>query len=84
MEIRIVKCDIVKNAAGQQVRDWKPLTIWFTELLRIVNDGESLLSGEAMRNYLYFATAPGNDRLIVSQRKQAIVDGLPTVQPALP
>lgn len=58
--------------------------MWFKESLHIVEDNDMVLSRETMRNYLYFATVPGNDRLLVSQRKQAIVDGLSVVQPALP
>jgi hypothetical protein len=49
-------------------------------MLRLVEENDSLLSGETMRNYLYFATTPGNDKLYVSQRKNAIVEGLPVVQ----
>ncbi|KAI7774253.1 hypothetical protein LA080_009030 [Diaporthe eres] len=83
LEVRIVKPEVTRNSQGQELRtgQYVPLTLWYPELLRIVNDGDTLLSGENMRNYLYFATAPGNETLYVSQRKQAIVDGLPVVQP---
>ena len=37
------------------------------------------LSGNAMRNHLFFATAPGNMTLFVSERKNGIVSQLPVV-----
>lgn len=82
LEIRIVKPEVKKNAQNQEVLTGKhvPLTPWYVEMLRLVEDNDSLLSGETMRNHLYFATAPGNDKLYVSQRKNAIVEGLPVVQ----
>ncbi|KAK7702813.1 hypothetical protein SLS64_009423 [Diaporthe eres] len=83
LEVRIVKPEVTRNSQGQELStgQYVPLTVWYPELLRIVNDGDTLLSGENMRNYLYFATAPGNETLYVSQRKQAMIDGLPVVQP---
>lgn len=68
-----------KNTQGQKVLTGKyePLTVWYPEMLRVVNDNDTLLSGATMRNYLYFATAPGNNRLFVSQKKNGIVASLP-------
>lgn len=66
------------------MRKWTPFTNWFSELLCIFDDGKPHLSRSGMQNYLYFATAPVKQRLLVSQRKHAIVDGLPVVQPPLP
>jgi len=37
------------------------------------------LSGSAMRNHLYFATAPGNAALFVAEKKNGIVTQLPVV-----
>ena len=37
------------------------------------------LSGRAMRNHLYFATAPGNANLFVAQKKNGITTQLPVV-----
>ncbi len=37
------------------------------------------LSGNAMRNHLFFATAPGNNTLFVAEKKNGIVSQLPVV-----
>jgi hypothetical protein len=37
------------------------------------------LSGNAMRNHLYFATAPGNTTLFISEKRNGIVTQLPVV-----
>jgi hypothetical protein len=37
------------------------------------------LSGDGMRNHLYFATAPGNATLYVAQKKHGVMDQLPVV-----
>lgn len=81
LEIRIVKPEVKKNAQNQEVLTGNhvPLTLWYVEMLRIVEDDESLLSGETMRNHLYFATAPGNDKLYVSSKKNGVVADLPVV-----
>lgn len=84
LDVRIVKPEVRQNPGGQQVTHYLPLTKWYTELLILVDDGKTLLSGAAMRDCLYFATAPGNDRLLVSQRKQAIIHHLEVIQPGLP
>ncbi|KAG8165701.1 hypothetical protein KVR01_004253 [Diaporthe batatas] len=75
-ELRIVKRVLAQDAQGNMVEHYQPLTHWFGERCILVPHPQTLLSGETMRNFLYFATQPGNDRLLVSQRKQAIVDGL--------
>lgn len=48
------------------------ITPWFSEtaIIKAEELGAVRLSGEAMRNYLYFATAPGNNRLYISQKKK--------------
>lgn len=57
------------------------ITNWFIETATIVPDnlGIPRLSGLAMRNEVYFATAPGNAALYVSKKKNGIVRQLPTV-----
>lgn len=79
LEVRIVAPEYKKNAQGQTVLTGKhePLTVWYLEMLRVVNDNDTLLSGAMMGNYLYFATAPGNAQLFVSQKKNGIVASLP-------
>lgn len=84
LDIRIVKPEVRKDAHGREVKHYIPLTTWFREMLVLTNDDNMLLSGERMRNYLYFATAPGNDRLLISQKKQAIIQGLEAIQTNLP
>jgi len=61
--------------------DGTPLTPWFREAALITpqTPSTSLLSGNAMRNHLYFATAPGNATLYVAAKKNGIVAQLPTV-----
>ncbi|KAK7747972.1 hypothetical protein SLS53_001224 [Cytospora paraplurivora] len=77
LKIRIIK-KITQDTDDQMAAEqWSPLTTWFTETVRIVKDNDVLLSGAEMRNHLFFATAPGNDRLLISERKQAIIDALP-------
>lgn len=56
---------------------YAPLTVWFVENLRIVDDDDVLLSGEVMRNHLFFATPPGNDHLIVARSRQTLMSLLP-------
>lgn len=61
------------------------MTPWYSEDATIVPAAmvaaghTHRLSGSGMRNYLYFATAPGNQTLFVSQKKNGIVDRLPVV-----
>lgn len=56
------------------------LTPWFREFAVIMPDtpGAVRLSGDAMRDYLFFATAPGNHYLYVAQKKAGIIRDLPT------
>ncbi|KAJ5213443.1 hypothetical protein N7449_000612 [Penicillium cf. viridicatum] len=56
------------------------LTPWFVEIAVIKPDnmGAARLSGAAMRRRLFFATAPGNDRLYVAQKKAGLIRDLPT------
>ncbi|ROW14701.1 hypothetical protein VPNG_03744 [Cytospora leucostoma] len=81
LTIRIIK-RITQDADNQMAAEqWLPLTPWFTENVRVVKDDRILLSGAKIRDHLFFATAPGNDRLLISQRKQAIIDALPASHP---
>lgn len=84
LKVRIVKPEVRQNRQAQQVRHYVPLTNWYMEMLNLVNDAKMLLSGEGLRQYLYFATAPENERLLLSQRKQVIIQGLGLRQPDLP
>lgn len=60
----------------------KALTGWMAEVF-VIRDSEDgqipLLSGNAIRRKLYFATAPGNEFLYVSVKKNGIVTKLPAV-----
>ena len=57
------------------------ITPWFMENAIISPDmpGLQRLSGLAIRNHLYFATAPGNNMLYVAKKKNGIVTQLPVV-----
>lgn len=80
LEIQIVKPEYKKNAqtgVKETTGNFKPLTPWYLEMLCFVEDYEDLLSGETMRKHLYFATAPGNERLYVSQKKNGIFKDMP-------
>jgi len=57
------------------------ITPWFMEVAVItpVQPGQYRLSGSAMRDHLFFATAPGNANLFVAQKKSGIVTQLPVV-----
>jgi hypothetical protein len=56
---------------------------WFSEwaLITPIQPGvlQYRLSGIAMCNHLYFATAPGNTTLFISEKKNGIVTQLPVV-----
>lgn len=56
-----------------------PLTPWFEEsaIVKADSPGDARLSGSAIRNYLFFATAPGNAHLYVAQKKAGIIRDLP-------
>lgn len=73
-ELRIMGYD---SARGQLC----PVTNWFFENFVIKDDypGITLLSGSEMRRHLFFATAPGNQQLYVSVKKNGIMRLLPVV-----
>ncbi|KAJ5957676.1 hypothetical protein N7501_011955 [Penicillium viridicatum] len=58
-----------------------PLTPWFEEsaIVKADTPGDRRLLGAAMRNYLFFATAPGNAHLYVAQKKAGIIRDLSAV-----
>jgi hypothetical protein len=55
------------------------LTPWFRETAVVKPDspGDARLSGAAMRDHLFFATAPGNAYLYVAQKKAGLIRDLP-------
>ncbi len=56
------------------------LVDWIQVQCLIVDDPNAMmLSGIEMRDHLYFATAPGNHELFVSQKKNGVVDMLPVI-----
>ena len=62
--------------------DGTAVTPWFREnaVITPLQSGiQDRLSGNAMRNHLYFATAPGNANLFVAQKKNGITTQLPVV-----
>jgi hypothetical protein len=62
--------------------DGTTITPWFTQnavILPLQSGVQYRLSGRAIRNHLYFATAPGNTNLFVAQKKNSIVTQLPVV-----
>ena len=64
--------------------DGRELTPFFTQHAALSNNttpGAARLSGEKMRKYLYFATPPGNNTLIITQYKSDLVRLLPAVTP---
>jgi hypothetical protein len=73
-ELRILRHDQANNMLV-------PMTPWFVENFVIRDDSPnvSLLSGREMRNWLYFATAPGNQELFVSVKKNGIMSKLPVI-----
>ena len=71
IEIQLIKAD------GTIVSPWLLETAVITPVQQGVP--QLRLSGNAMRNHLYFATAPGNATLFVSEKKNGIVNQLPVV-----
>ena len=62
--------------------DGTTITPWFRENAAITIPQPGIqyrLSGKAMRDYLYFATAPGNTNLFVAEKKSGIMTQLPVV-----
>ncbi|KAK9357163.1 hypothetical protein V1504DRAFT_437001 [Lipomyces starkeyi] len=63
--------------------DGTAISSWFEEVavITVPEPGapQCRLSGNAMRNFLYFATAPGNLTLYVAKKKHGIISQLPVV-----
>jgi hypothetical protein len=62
--------------------DGTAITPWFREnaVVTPLQPGiQYRLSGNAMRDHLYFATAPGNANLFVAEKKNGITTQLPVV-----
>ncbi|KAK9318986.1 hypothetical protein V1517DRAFT_79840 [Lipomyces orientalis] len=63
--------------------DGTAISSWFEEVavITVPEPGVPLcrLSGNAMRNFLYFATAPGNSTLYVAKKKNGIISQLPVI-----
>ncbi|KAK9326561.1 hypothetical protein V1520DRAFT_329899 [Lipomyces starkeyi] len=63
--------------------DGTAISSWFEEVavITVPEPGapQCRLSGNAMRNFLYFATAPGNLTLYVAKKKNGIISQLPVV-----
>jgi hypothetical protein len=62
--------------------DGTAITPWFMEVAAITPLQSGIqyrLSGSAMRDHLFFVTAPGNANLFVAQKKTGIVTQLPVV-----
>src|SRR5271170_1886401 len=70
IEMQIIKAD------GTAVTPWFRETAVVTPLQPGV---QYRLSGSAMRDHLYFATAPGNTNLLVAEKKNGITTQLPVV-----
>ena len=62
--------------------DGTTITPWFREIAVVTPLQQGLqyrLSGNAMRNHLYFATALGNTNLFVAVKKNGITTRLPVM-----
>ncbi|KAK9348655.1 hypothetical protein V1522DRAFT_389362 [Lipomyces starkeyi] len=63
--------------------DGTTVSPWFAEIAVITPAQPGVpqcrLSGNAMRNFLYFATAPGNTTLYVAEKKNGIIRQLPVI-----
>ena len=62
--------------------DGTAITPWFIQpavVLPLQSGVQYRLSGRAIRDHLYFATAPGHANLFVAQKKTGIVTQLPVV-----
>lgn len=61
--------------------DGNPVSDWFVEhaVRAPLFAGTERLSGQGMRNFLYFGTAPGNGSLYIAEKKHGLVRQLPTV-----
>ena len=70
IEMRILKAD------GTTITPWFRETVVVTPLQPGI---QYRLSGSAVRNHLYFATAPGNANLFVAEKENGITTQLPVV-----
>ncbi|KAK9319578.1 hypothetical protein V1517DRAFT_348948 [Lipomyces orientalis] len=63
--------------------DGTAVSPWFAEIAVITPAQPGVpqyrLSGNAMRNFLYFATSPGNTTLYVAEKKNGIISQLPVI-----
>ncbi|KAK9489934.1 hypothetical protein V1508DRAFT_426405 [Lipomyces doorenjongii] len=63
--------------------DGTAVSPWFEEVAVITASQPGVpqprLSGNEMRTYLYFATAPGNLTLYVAQKKNGVISQLPVI-----
>ena len=74
-EVIVIEMQIVK-ADGTAITPWFSENAVITPLQAGIQDR---LSGNAMRNHLYFATTPGNASLFVAEKKNGIITQLPVV-----
>ncbi|WEW56265.1 hypothetical protein PRK78_001707 [Emydomyces testavorans] len=63
------------DSKGDPVSDW----ILERAIVTPAATGAARLSGDGIRQRLYFATAPGNQHLYVAEKKNGIVEQLPVV-----
>ncbi len=75
LEVIVIEMEIIK-ADGTAITPWFRENAVITPLQAGIQDR---LSGNAMRNHLYFATAPGNATLFVAEKKNGITTQLPVV-----
>ena len=63
--------------------DYSPFTSWFVEsavvVPNVLGQDQMRLSGNGMRQILFFATSPGNATLYVAEKKSGIISQLPAV-----
>ncbi|OAA62851.1 hypothetical protein SPI_04391 [Niveomyces insectorum RCEF 264] len=67
-----IEMQITRNDPGRSA-----LTRWYKETALVNHDRTARLSGNGMRNHLYFATTPGNAVLYVGDSKDALEQLLP-------
>lgn len=63
--------------------DHSPFTSWFAEpavvIPNVFGQNQMRLSGNGMRQLLFFATSPGNATLYVAEKKSGIISQLPAI-----
>lgn len=63
--------------------DQSPFTGWFLESAVVIptvfGQNQMRLSGNGMRQILFFATSPGNAALYVAEKKSGIISQLPAI-----